>query len=336
MNFDFLNRGAMLAPMAGVTDMPFRVLCHEMGCPMAVSEMVSAKGYLLAPKDNRATRELLSVDERERGAVALQLFGHEPEIMARAAEELTRGGRYALLDINMGCPVPKIVGNGEGSALMKEPVRAAEIVAAVAKASHVPVTVKMRLGFEAGSETYLLLGQLAQESGAQMITLHARTRSQFYEGCADWSAIGKLKRRVSIPVVGKTRCGCARRRAATAWRSAVRRRATRGFSGRLPTRWPERPLSSRRTRKSLTCSGGICTRWRSSRARRLPCARCGGTSSAMCAGCATRRGFASGSTRLRISERWNLRFEPLCWKAGYKRKSPDDSRPFGLLLWRKE
>ena len=84
MNFDFLNRGAMLAPMAGVTDMPFRVLCHEMGCPMAVSEMVSAKGYLLAPKDNRATRELLSVDERERGAVALQLFGHEPEIMAQA------------------------------------------------------------------------------------------------------------------------------------------------------------------------------------------------------------------------------------------------------------
>ena len=223
MNFDFLNRGAMLAPMAGVTDMPFRVLCHEMGCPMAVSEMVSAKGYLLAPKDNRATRELLSVDERERGAVALQLFGHEPEIMARAAEELTRGGRYALLDINMGCPVPKIVGNGEGSALMKEPVRAAEIVAAVAKASHVPVTVKMRLGFEAGSETYLLLGQLAQESGAQMITLHARTRSQFYEGRADWSAIGKLKRRVSIPVVGNGDVTC--------WQDALRMREETGCDG---------------------------------------------------------------------------------------------------------
>ena len=223
MNFDFLNRGAMLAPMAGVTDMPFRVLCHEMGCPMAVSEMVSAKGYLLAPKDNRATRELLSVDERERGAVALQLFGHEPEIMARAAEKLTRDGRYALLDINMGCPVPKIVGNGEGSALMKEPVRAAEIVAAVAKASHVPVTVKMRLGFEAGSETYLLLGQLAQESGAQMITLHARTRSQFYEGRADWSAIGKLKRRVSIPVVGNGDVTC--------WQDALRMREETGCDG---------------------------------------------------------------------------------------------------------
>ena len=192
----------MLAPMAGVTDMPFRTLCHEMGCPMAVSEMVSAKGYLLAPKDNRATRELLSVDDSERGAVALQIFGHEPDVMARAAEELTRDGRYALLDINMGCPVPKIVGNGEGSALMKDPIHAAEIVAAVAKASHVPVTVKMRLGFETGSETYLLLGQLVQESGAQMITLHARTRSQFYEGHADWRAVAKLKRRVSIPVVG--------------------------------------------------------------------------------------------------------------------------------------
>ena len=204
----------MLAPMAGVTDMPFRTLCHEMGCPMAVSEMVSAKGYLLAPKDNRATRELLSVDDSERGAVALQIFGHEPDVMARAAEELTRDGRYAMLDINMGCPVPKIVGNGEGSALMKDPVHAAEIVAAVAKASHVPVTVKMRLGFETGSETYLLLGQLVQESGAQMITLHARTRSQFYEGHADWRAVAKLKRRVSIPVVGNGDVTC--------WQDALR------------------------------------------------------------------------------------------------------------------
>ena len=200
--FDFLKRGAMLAPMAGVTDMPFRAICHEMGCPMATSEMVSAKGYLLSPKGNRATAQLLAVSPGEEGAVALQLFGHEPEIMARAAEELTRDGRYAMLDINMGCPVPKIVGNGEGSALMREPVRAAELIAAVVKASHVPVSVKMRLGFESGSEAYLLLGQLAQESGAAMITLHARTRSQFYEGHADWSAIRRLRQRVTIPVVG--------------------------------------------------------------------------------------------------------------------------------------
>ena len=201
-SFDFLKQGAMLAPMAGVTDMPFRVLCHEMGCPMAVSEMVSAKGYVLAPKDNRASRELLAVAPEEEGAVVLQLFGHEPDIMARAAEELTRDGRFAMLDINMGCPVPKIVGNGEGSALMKSPELAAAIVREVSAASHVPVTVKMRLGFEQGSETYLELGPMLERAGAAMITLHARTRSQYYEGRADWSAIGKLKQRVGIPVVG--------------------------------------------------------------------------------------------------------------------------------------
>ncbi|MBQ8620383.1 MAG: tRNA dihydrouridine synthase DusB [Clostridia bacterium] len=201
-SFDFLKQGAMLAPMAGVTDMPFRVLCHEMGCPMAVSEMVSAKGYVLAPKDNRASRELLAVAPEEEGAVVLQLFGHEPDIMARAAEELTRDGRFAMLDINMGCPVPKIVGNGEGSALMKSPELAAAIVREVSAASHVPVTVKMRLGFEQGSETYLELGPMLERTGAAMITLHARTRSQYYEGRADWSAIGKLKQRVGIPVVG--------------------------------------------------------------------------------------------------------------------------------------
>lgn len=192
----------MLAPMAGVTDMPFRILCHEMGCPMAVSEMVSAKGYVLSPKDSRAQRELLAVSEAEEGAVALQLFGSEPDIMARAAEELTRDHRYAMLDINMGCPVPKIVGNGEGSALMKNPELAAQIVREVAAVSHVPVTVKMRRGFEADSESCLELGPMLECAGASMITLHARTRSQFYEGHADWNAIRNLKERVSIPVVG--------------------------------------------------------------------------------------------------------------------------------------
>ena len=213
-NFDFLKRGAMLAPMAGVTDMPFRVICHEMGCPMAVSEMVSAKGYVLAPKDNRASRELLAVAPQEEGAVILQIFGSEPDIMARAAQELTREGRYAMLDINMGCPVPKIAGNGEGSALMKNPELAERIVREVAQASHVPVTVKMRLGFEAGSETYLTLGPMLERAGAEMITLHARTRSQYYEGHADWQAIGRLKQRVSIPVVGNGDVCC--------WQDAMR------------------------------------------------------------------------------------------------------------------
>ena len=199
---EILKSGAILAPMAGVTDAPFRALCREYGCALAVTEMVSAKGYLLAPKDNRATRELLYVSPQEEGAVALQLFGHEPEIMARAAEELTRERRYAMLDINMGCPVPKIVGNGEGSALLRDPAAAAEMVRAVVQASHVPVSVKLRLGFEAGSETYLRLGPMLEESGASLLTLHARTRSQFYEGRADWRAIAKLKARVSIPVIG--------------------------------------------------------------------------------------------------------------------------------------
>lgn len=202
LDFGFLREGAMLAPMAGVTDMPFRVLCGEMGCPMAVSEMLSAKGYVLSPKGNRAVTQLTAVAPQEKGRVALQIFGHEPDVMAKAAEELTQGRRFALLDINMGCPVPKIVGNGEGSALMRTPELAADIVREVAAASHVPVTVKMRLGFEEGSDTYLRLGSMVEKSGAAMITLHARTRSQYYEGRADWSTIKKLKERVSIPVVG--------------------------------------------------------------------------------------------------------------------------------------
>ena len=199
---EFLGQGALLAPMAGVTDMPFRLICHEMGCPMATSEMLSAKGFLLAPRDSRAVRELLATDPAEAGHIALQIFGHEPDIMARAAEELTRDMRFAMLDINMGCPVPKIVGNGEGSALMKTPALAAEIVREVVRASHVPVSVKMRLGFDAGSETCLTLAPMVEEAGASMITLHARTRSQFYEGQADWRMIARLKKRVSIPVVG--------------------------------------------------------------------------------------------------------------------------------------
>lgn len=219
----FWEDGAILAPMAGVTDAPFRALCREYGCAMAVSEMVSAKGYLLAPKDNRAARELLAVSPREEGAVSLQLFGHEPEIMARAAEELTRDHRYAMLDINMGCPVPKIVGNGEGSALLRDPVAAAELARAVVRASHVPVSVKLRLGFEEGSETYLRLGPLLEESGVALLTLHARTRSQFYEGRADWGAIARLKARVSIPVIGNGDVAC--------WQDALRMREQTGCDG---------------------------------------------------------------------------------------------------------
>ena len=207
--FEFLKKGALLAPMAGVTDMPFRLLCHEMGCPMATSEMLSAKGFLLSPRDNRAVRELTAVSAQEEGAVALQIFGHEPDVMAKAAEELTRDGRFAMLDINMGCPVPKIVGNGEGSALLRSPELAEAVVREVSAASHVPVSVKMRIGFDAGSETCLELAPMLERAGACMVTLHARTRSQFYEGHADWSMIKRLKERVAIPVVGNGDIMCA-------------------------------------------------------------------------------------------------------------------------------
>ena len=211
----------LLAPLAGITDKYMRQLAAEQGAGFTFTEMISAKGTIYR---NAQTHKLLEKSPAEK-KLGVQLFGREPAIMAEAVKmiEDSCGDDIALFDVNMGCPVPKIVGNGEGSALMKEPVRAAEIVAAVAKDSHVPVTVKMRLGFEAGSETYLLLGQLAQESGAQMITLHARTRSQFYEGRADWSAIGKLKRRVSIPVVGNGDVTC--------WQDALRMREETGCDG---------------------------------------------------------------------------------------------------------
>lgn len=202
-----LEGNVFLAPMAGVTDFPFRLLCREMGCALAFTEMVSAKGMLLAPPGNRAARELLLTSPQE-GPVALQLFGREPQAVAEAARRLAGDGRFCLVDLNMGCPAPKIAGSGEGSGLLREPDLAVRVAEAVVRASPVPVTVKLRTGWDGDSLVYEDLGRRLQEVGVSALTLHARTRRQFYAGRADWDAIARLKRAVSIPVIGNGDVTC--------------------------------------------------------------------------------------------------------------------------------
>ena len=188
-----------LAPMAGVTDLPFRLLCREMGADFAVSEMISAKGFLLNRKPGDSVRALYTVAPYE--TVGIQLFGSEPELVAQAASELAARG-CAFIDINMGCPMPKITGNGEGSALMRTPRLAAEIVRQAAGAIDVPLTVKMRAGWDDTSVNAVELACLAEENGAAAVCVHGRTREQYYAGRADWSVIARVKRAVSIPVMG--------------------------------------------------------------------------------------------------------------------------------------
>ncbi len=202
-----LEGNVFLAPMAGVTDFPFRLLCREMGCALAFTEMVSAKGMLLAPPGNRAARELLLTSPQE-GPVALQLFGREPQTVAEAARRLAGDGRFCLVDLNMGCPAPKIAGSGEGSGLLREPDLAVRVAEAVVRASPVPVTVKLRTGWDEDSLVYEELGRRLQDAGVSALTLHARTRRQFYAGRADWDAIARLKRAVSIPVIGNGDVTC--------------------------------------------------------------------------------------------------------------------------------
>ena len=190
----------LLAPMAGFSDMSFRVLCKSLGCDLTVTEMVSAKGLFYG---SQKTAELLETDPAER-PVVMQIFGREPEIMADMARRLAERYREALLaiDINMGCPAPKITGNGEGSALMREPLLAGHIVETVAKKTGVPVTVKIRKGYDARHENAAEIARIAEDSGAAAITVHGRTREQMYAGSADYAAIAAVRAAVKIPVIG--------------------------------------------------------------------------------------------------------------------------------------
>ncbi len=192
-----LKNRYILAPMAGVSDMPFRVLCAEAGAGLVCTEMISAKAISY---DNKNTYDLMRISDKEH-PVSLQLFGHEPELMADVAKKIEEQP-FDILDINMGCPMPKIVNNGEGSALMKDPVLAGKIVDAVSKAINKPVTVKIRKGFDEMHANAAEIAHAAEESGAAAVTVHGRTREQYYEGTADWDIIAEVKQKVSIPVIG--------------------------------------------------------------------------------------------------------------------------------------
>jgi tRNA-dihydrouridine synthase B len=191
-----LKNPLFLAPMAGVTNLPMRLIARDGGASLTFTEMVSVNGLT---REGRKSFDLLKTVPEDR-PIAMQLFGDEPEMLAEAARLVE--GHGELIDINMGCPVRKVVGTGAGSALMKEPAKVARIVRAVRSATALPLTIKIRSGWVCGEDTFLEIGRIAQEEGCDAITLHPRSRAMMFEGHSDWSKIAELKRAVTIPVIG--------------------------------------------------------------------------------------------------------------------------------------